>query len=420
MQDFGTKADNSPPPGGQLSAAEFNNLATENENAVLRSGQALSGASDTQLAQSLFLHSVKSAAFQDSGAANAYVATPVSGVSGVLLPDVYTNLNGAVISFKAANTNSGASTLNFGQTTGTLLGTKAIRTQTDVALPAGAIAAGQYLELVYNSSFDSGNGAWVLLPWAFAPSNQSFRNIIQNGMFNINQRGYVSGTATTGANQLTLDRWKVRTSGQSLTFSVSGIGFSIVAPAGGLEQVVESVNVLGGTYVASWTGAGTLTVNAVSIANGGTFTLPANTNATFVLVGAFEKFQVELGTVPTATEVKPRAVELSLCQRYAFVVGSGSAQVIGWGRMATTTAVFSITVYTPVPLRATPTITDIGTGSAIQIVSTTTSAANAPSAVLAQSNIVTFDSGSASANTAGAIAGYFIGATSKVLFSSDI
>lgn len=168
MQDFGTKADNSPPPGGQLSAAEFNNLATENENAVSRSGQTLSGASDTQLAQSLFLHSVKAGTFQDSGAANAYVATPVSGTNGVLLPSAYTNLGGAVLTFKASNANSGASTLNIGQTTGTLLGTKPIRTQTDVALPAGTIAAGQYIQVRYNSAFDGGTGAWELLPWTSA------------------------------------------------------------------------------------------------------------------------------------------------------------------------------------------------------------------------------------------------------------
>lgn len=166
MQDFGTKTDNSPPPGGQLSAVEFNNLATENENAVLRSGQALNGGLDTQLAQSLFLHGVKAQSFQDSGVANAYVATPVSGASGVLVPAAYTNMAGAVISFKAAASNSAASTLNFGQTTGTLLGTKAIRTQEDTALLAGQIVAGQQVELVYSPTFDSGNGAWVLMPWA--------------------------------------------------------------------------------------------------------------------------------------------------------------------------------------------------------------------------------------------------------------
>lgn len=165
MQDFGAKTDNSPPPGGQLSAAEFNNLATENENAVSRSGQTLSGASDTQLAQSLFLHGVKSESFQDSGAANAYVATPISGASGVLLPADYAAMDGAVITFKASNSNTAASTLNIGQTTGALLGAKAIRTQTDTAISSGDIVSGQYIQVVYNPAFNAGAGAWELLPW---------------------------------------------------------------------------------------------------------------------------------------------------------------------------------------------------------------------------------------------------------------
>lgn len=164
MQDFGTKADNSPPPGGQLSAAEFNNLATENENAVLRSGITLSGASATQLAESMFLHGVKSESFQDSGAANAYVATPISGASGVLLPVDYTNLAGSIISFKAANANTGASTLNIGQTTGTLLGAKDIVDQSGGALGSDTITAGSYIQLKYDPSI--GAGSWVLMPWS--------------------------------------------------------------------------------------------------------------------------------------------------------------------------------------------------------------------------------------------------------------
>lgn len=165
MQDFGTKADNSPPPGGQLSAAEFNNLATENENAVLRSGLALSGASVLQLATSMFLHASKAATFQDSGAANAYVITPVSGASGVLLPADYSTMNGAIVVFKASAANTAASTLNIGQTTGTLLGAKAIVDQSGAALNQGAITS-NYIQLRYDSSI--GSGSWVLLPWAIA------------------------------------------------------------------------------------------------------------------------------------------------------------------------------------------------------------------------------------------------------------
>lgn len=163
MQDFGTKTDNSPPPGGQLSAAEFNNLATENEIAVTRSGQSLDGGRTNQLAESLFIHAVKSVSFQDSGSANAYVATPVSGSSGVLIPGNYTNLNGAVITFIAANSNTGASTLNIGQTTGTLIGSKPIRFSNDAALASGDIKGGTYLTLRYDASLGGGSGAWAVV-----------------------------------------------------------------------------------------------------------------------------------------------------------------------------------------------------------------------------------------------------------------
>ncbi len=164
MQDFGIKSDDTAGPSGQLSAAEFNNLATELENSVLRSGQALIGGSVTQLATSMFLHGVKSESFQDSGAANAYVATPVSGAGGVLLPADYTAMHGAVISFRASNANSGAPTLNVGQTTGTLLGSKAIVDQAGAALISGAISASTYIQLRYDSTI--GAGSWVLLPWS--------------------------------------------------------------------------------------------------------------------------------------------------------------------------------------------------------------------------------------------------------------
>lgn len=161
MQDFGTKANDTAGPSGQLTAEEFNNLALELENSVLRSGQALNGASVTQIATSIFLHSVKSGTFQDSGAANAYIATPISGSGGVLLPADYANMDGAIVLLKASNANSGASTLNIGQTTGTLLGAKAIVDQAGAILGAGAIAAGAYISLRYDASI--GAGSWVLL-----------------------------------------------------------------------------------------------------------------------------------------------------------------------------------------------------------------------------------------------------------------
>ncbi len=355
MQDFGTKADNSPPPGGQLSAAEFNNLATENENAVLRSGQTLNGATDTQLAQSMFLHGVKSQSFQDSGAANAYVATPVSGAGGVLLPSGYTSFSGSMITFKASNTNTSASTLNIGQTTGTLIGSKAIRTQTDTALLPGSIVSGRYVSLIYNPAFDSSNGAWELLT---APAVQTGQiNKLVNAAGTINQRGYVSGTATGGANQYTVDRWKVNVLGQNLTWVANGAGVTFTAPAGGVAQIIPAGYIEGGSYIISWSGSATATVNGTPVANGGGIAIAANTQTTVIFSGGTFAFpQLEIGPVASPFEWRQH-IELSICQQF-YEVGSGfmASYNTAGGSMATFIG-FKATK------RAIPTMGTVGSGA---------------------------------------------------------
>lgn len=156
---------------------------------------------------------------------------------------------------------------------------------------------------------------------AFATGTpSSFRNRLYNGNFAINQRGYVSGTATTAANQYTLDRWRVVTLGQSVTFAASGNGNQITAPAGGYEQVIEGANIEGGVYTLSWVGTATATVNGAAIANGGqTAALPANTDVTIRLSGGTVKeAQFEVSSTATAFEQRPAGLELLLCCRYAY------------------------------------------------------------------------------------------------------
>jgi hypothetical protein len=144
-----------------------------------------------------------------------------------------------------------------------------------------------------------------------------FRNLLFNSLFDVNQRGYVSGAATTSANQYTLDRWRVVVSGQSLTFSASGIGNIITAPAGGVEQVIRGYNIRGGSYVLNWTGTATATVNGTARTKGEVFTLPANTNATVRLIGGTaSEAQLEFGVVCTATEYLLYADRLRQCKRF--------------------------------------------------------------------------------------------------------
>jgi len=145
----------------------------------------------------------------------------------------------------------------------------------------------------------------------------SGKNLIINGSGRVNQRGYVSGAATAVANQFTLDRWFVVTSGQNLTFTGTDAGRTITAPANGAAQIIEGANILGGTYVINWTGTATAMIGGVSRAKGETFTLAANTNVRVAFFGGtYTDVQIELGTVATAFEQVNIGLELARCQRY--------------------------------------------------------------------------------------------------------
>ena len=143
------------------------------------------------------------------------------------------------------------------------------------------------------------------------------RNALINGNPTINQRGYVSGTATGGANQYTLDRWRVVTTGESITWTDSANIRTVTAPAGGVEQVVEGLNLGTGTYALSWTGTATATVGGIAVANGATVSITGGVDTTVRFSGGtFSLAQLEPGTRATQFEWRPIVAELALCQRY--------------------------------------------------------------------------------------------------------
>jgi hypothetical protein len=191
----------------------------------------------------------------------------------------------------------------------------------------------------------------------------AFRNKIINGNFAINQRVYVSGTATSGANEYTLDRWRVVTSGQNLTFSASGTGNIVTAPAGGIEQVIENLNIEGGTYTLSWTGTATGAVNGSAVSNGSQVTLPSNTNATIKFSsGTVSLVQLEEGSAVTPFENRPIGIELALCQRYYEVLGLFGSSYFQTVTVASTDY-FQATAYYKQQKRATPTLVVTNNGS---------------------------------------------------------
>lgn len=195
----------------------------------------------------------------------------------------------------------------------------------------------------------------------------NFRNKLLNAGFKVNQREYVSTTATSGANEFTLDRWKVVTSGQNVSWSDSGGVRTVTASAGGLAQVIEGDTLVSGTHTINWTGTATATVDGVAKTKGATFTVTAGTNVTVVFSGGtVANPQVEKGTVNTVFEDRPYTVELKLCQRYFVNLSTtdftGSVGYFGLASCNVSTIGVLITDL-PVEMRAVPTLTVIGAAS---------------------------------------------------------
>jgi hypothetical protein len=198
------------------------------------------------------------------------------------------------------------------------------------------------------------------LATAAALATLSGRNLIINGSGRISQRGYVSGTATAGSNKFTLDRWFVITSGQNLTFTGTEAGRTMTAPDGGVSQVIEGVNIEGGTYVINWSGTATCTVGGVARAKGDSFTLTANTNVTVTFFsGTFSEVQLE-DTIVTPFERVDIGFERAKCQEYywrglpavnlnfpSYAIGSVMAFIVSF----------------PVHMRAAPTVSAYVPGS---------------------------------------------------------
>lgn len=170
MINFQTKTDVIPvttPTTTKLSGAiEFNSIATETKNVVSRSGQTLApfdgpDIDQEQLPRAVNINSIAAQTYQDSGVANAYQLTPVTGLNGLVVPDDYSQFAGAIITFQAANVNSGASTINIGQSTGSLLGARPLVDASGSALIGGEISAGDRIQCLYDLSV--GGGSWLLI-----------------------------------------------------------------------------------------------------------------------------------------------------------------------------------------------------------------------------------------------------------------
>ena len=185
------------------------------------------------------------------------------------------------------------------------------------------------------------------------------RNLLINATGQVNARDYVSGTATTAANQYTLDRWKVVSSGQSLSWSDSAGVRTFTAPAGGVEQPVWGANLLSGVYSLSWVGTATATVNGSAVTKGGQVTLTAGTNAVVRFIGGtFALPQLEFSPFATGFSLRSFQDEVSLCQTYCMarpMASRATTTGVASGFMFSTTSA-RMFFPTPVDMRATPTL----------------------------------------------------------------
>jgi len=157
MQDIADKADSTAGSTGQLPAAEYNDHKEELQGAVERSGQTLSAAILLQLAKALFINGTGAETVIDSGSINSILLSPLTGSSGMVVPNNYVELNGCILSFnKTTGNTSTAVTVNFGQT-GTELGAKSL-VRSDSSVPAIGDVKGRCL-IQWNNSLDK----WILL-----------------------------------------------------------------------------------------------------------------------------------------------------------------------------------------------------------------------------------------------------------------
>jgi hypothetical protein len=217
-----------------------------------------------------------------------------------------------------------------------------------------------------NLTFDGTNltsGGTVAMASSFK------RNILINGNFLVNQRGYVSGTATASSTYMH-DRWKSTTTNSNYTFTQGTPDTTITIAAGTIAQIVEDKNVAGGVYTLSWTGTATARIAINGGTTSGSYaaspitTSSATAGQTITVefsTGTLGKVQLEPGSVATPYERQIYNDQLAQCQRYYATAGSGGAG--GW---PSTTAV-SMGVVWPVTMRTAPSISITGTVTVLNV-----------------------------------------------------
>lgn len=153
MQDIATKVE-----GSQLTAAEFNQIPSELENAITSTSQTLTNTDVRQLVKALAIYAAKGDFYTTTGTADAIILSPVSSMQA---PIAY--YLGMRIRFIAASENTGPVTVSVGQ-----LGSANLKTSEGEDLSKGELSANIEYSATYDGTnfrlFAAGSGAGAALP----------------------------------------------------------------------------------------------------------------------------------------------------------------------------------------------------------------------------------------------------------------
>lgn len=154
MDNIGDKANSTAGSTGELTAEEYNDHKNELQGAVESSGQTLSiSLTPDQLSRALFIYGTGAASLVDSGSGDTISLEPLTGASGLTVPDTYPVLNGSIFRFTKTTENTSTSvTANLSN-----LGAKSV-VRPDGSVPSIGDVIGECF--IY---WDNANDQWVLL-----------------------------------------------------------------------------------------------------------------------------------------------------------------------------------------------------------------------------------------------------------------
>jgi hypothetical protein len=279
-----------------------------------------------------------------AGGSQSYL-TSVSGTNAITasLAGVSAYAAGLMVTFTAAGSNTGATTININS-----LGVVNLVRADGVALSNGDILSGGTYEAIYDGTSFKLQGTLLA-----SQLISTAKNKIINSNFSVNQRA-VSGTVTLSAGVYGHDRWKAGAGGCTYTFATTANVTTITITAGTLQQVVEGSQLFSGTHCLSWVGTATGRIDSGSYgASGVTGTATGGANMTVEFgTGTVSKVQLEQAGVPSTWNLYNGLYgnDFMGCQRY-YEVGATYAGPLATG----STAYLSVNFL--VKKRAAPTVT---------------------------------------------------------------